>query len=163
MTFYKIGTLVTLFASIFVFFRDDFRSRRDGHFFARDGHYDSNDHREHSKGRFRVVRKLSFSSSPHPRRAYRQAIEGRKALARCLNGRNVYLYIIRKIFTVLASRLKVKNKRAKAMLPSWVSMAFALYSCSYWRLWGCRHSAGLPYCCQGQGLYTVNLALWAFS
>lgn len=72
-------------------------------FFARDGHYDSNDHREHQKDRFRVVRKLPFSPPPSPRRAYRQKTEGRKALARGRKARNVYLYIFGKYFTIPVS------------------------------------------------------------
>ena len=99
-TFYKIGDFSAFFAPVFGFSEDDFWSRRDGHFFARDGHYDSNDHREHFKGRFRGVRKLPFSAPLPSRQAYRQTPEGRKALWRCPNTENVYLYIFRKIFTI---------------------------------------------------------------
>ena len=52
---YKIGIISTSFAAIFGSCEVGFRGRRDGHFRARDGHYDSNDHREHFKGRFRAV------------------------------------------------------------------------------------------------------------
>ena len=74
--FYKTGVIGDCFAAISGSSEVGFRSRRDGHFFARDGLYDSNDHREHPKGRFRVVRKWPFSAPLSPRRAYRQTMEG---------------------------------------------------------------------------------------
>ncbi len=95
------------FTAIFGFYGDGFQSCQDGHFFARDGHYDSNDHREHFKGRFRAVRKLPFSSSLYPRRACRQTMEFLKALARHKNTENVYLYIFRKNFTIRIDKLAI--------------------------------------------------------
>ena len=107
--FYKIGAFSAFRTAIFGFFEVGFRGRKDGHFRARDGHYDSNDHREHEKGRFRVVRKLSFSAPLPPRRAYRQTTEGRKALARCRSTENVYLCNIGKILTTPAGRLMARR------------------------------------------------------
>lgn len=49
------------------------------------------------------------------------------------------------------------------MLTDDGSMAFALYGCLYCHRWGHRQLAGLPYFSQDYGLYTVNLALCAFS
>ena len=105
-TFYKIGPFSALFAAISGSGEDGFQGRRDGLFCARDGHYVSNDHREPKNDGFRVVRKSAFSPPPPPRRAYRQTTEGRKAPDRCRNGRNVYLYIIRKIITTQNSRTR---------------------------------------------------------
>ncbi len=90
--FYKVGAFCTFFAAIFGSFEVGLRSRRDGH-------YDSNDHRERKNDGFRVVRKLPFSPPPPPRRAYRQVVDGQKALARRLSTENVYLYILGKNFT----------------------------------------------------------------
>lgn len=101
--FYKTEAFIAFSAAIFGSSETGFRSHKDGHFFAHDGHYDSNDHREHQKDRFRVVRKLPFSPPPSPRRAYRQKTEGRKALARGRKARNVYLYIFGKYFTIPVS------------------------------------------------------------
>ena len=115
-TFYKIAAFSTLFGPIFGPCKSGFQHRRDGHFFARDGHYDSNDHREHFKGRFRAVRKLPFSPPPPPRRAYRQNTEGRNAIVRRPNAPNVYLYIIRKIFTIPSGELSAPCQRPSIAL-----------------------------------------------
>ena len=108
-TFYKIGAFQGFSAAIFGSGEVGFQGRRDGHFFARDGHYVSNDHREQKNDGFRVAGKLPFSPPPPPRRAHRQTTEALKALARCRNGRNVYLYILRKTLTMAGRGLNTKS------------------------------------------------------
>ena len=98
--FYKTGAFSAFFAAISGSSEDDFRHRRDGHFFARDGHYDSNDHREHWNDGFRVVGNFSFSPPLSPRSPHRQITEAPQPLVRCRNTENVYLYNIGKIFTM---------------------------------------------------------------
>ena len=95
-----MGAFGTFFAAVLVTKEVGFQGHRDGHFFARDGHYDSNDHREQKNDGFRVLGKRLFLPSPPPRRVYRQIIGGRKAPARYRKAENVYLYILRKIFTM---------------------------------------------------------------
>ena len=56
----------------------------------------------------------SWYSPLQPTRwAYRQTTESRIGLARRRNTENVYLYIIRKIFTIQDSGLKAKGKKTK--------------------------------------------------
>ena len=100
--FYKKEAFSTFLLSIFGSSEDDFSGRRDGHFCARDGHYVSNDHRERKNDGFRVAGKRLFSPPQPTRRAYRQNIKAQKAPGRRPNAKNVYLYIIRKIFTIQA-------------------------------------------------------------
>ena len=52
---------------------------------------------------------MPFSPPQYPRRAYRQKPEARKAPVRCPKAPNVYLYIIRKIFTIQDSALKAER------------------------------------------------------
>ena len=155
-TFYKIRAIIAFFAAISASYEGDFQRHRDGHFCARDGHYVSNDHRERKNDGFRVAGKLPFSAPQHPRRAYRQTADSRKALARCRNGRNVYLCNIRKNFTIQLRELSVSlSSQGACTQEALLLSSFYLFTSQKKARPGSHWDDGHRQWARGRGTYSI--------